>query len=85
MHLSSLKLHDEFLVRSSDEVIDFLRGWSRGKCDAFSIDVEDLFYFVPHQAHFTAVTKCIDKNGETAFGSSCGMSVEIHWTPVFLS
>lgn len=43
---------------------------------AFSVDVEDLFYSVPHGVLFEAVRECIDENGAIGFQNSAGVSVD---------
>lgn len=43
---------------------------------AFSIDVEDLFYSIFHDALLPAVRCCIEKNGDAAFQNSTGISVD---------
>ncbi|XP_072142758.1 uncharacterized protein [Dermacentor andersoni] len=44
--------------------------------NAFSIDIEDLFYSVPHQGLLAAVRDKIHSNGEVRFQSAAGVSVD---------
>lgn len=41
----------------------------------FSIDVEDLFYIIPHGVMFVSVRECIERNRTIAFQNACGFSV----------
>ncbi|CAN7979379.1 unnamed protein product, partial [Ixodes persulcatus] len=75
-HLSVLKLGDPFLVRNSEEIIEFLHSGDLRGTKGFSIDVEDLFYSVPHDQMLVAVQTCIEDNGEVQFRSSTGITVE---------
>ncbi|CAN7939269.1 unnamed protein product, partial [Ixodes hexagonus] len=43
---------------------------------AFSVDIEDWFYSVPHCELFRAVRECIDGNGAVSFQNTAGVSVE---------
>lgn len=65
---------DPCLTKSSADVVNFLEG-NNDIGFAFSVDVEDLFYAVPHSELFLAVKKCIDENGAVAFQNGAGMSV----------
>lgn len=77
-HLSSLNLVDPFLVRNSLQVVDFLGNqnlWE--KKSAFSVDVQDLFYSLPHNFLLLCVKETITElNEETRFVDKCGISVQ---------
>ncbi|CAN7950830.1 unnamed protein product [Ixodes hexagonus] len=74
--LSHLHLDDPFLVKNSAEVICYLEQDSTTAPYGFSLDVEDLFYSIPHNKLFTAVGECIEANGSLPFQTQCGMPVE---------
>ncbi|XP_040070667.3 uncharacterized protein LOC120843379, partial [Ixodes scapularis] len=75
-HLSSLTLNDPFLIRNSEALVEYLRGDNPGSCDIVSLDVEDMFYSIPHGELMTAVEECIHTNGAVAFSSSSGVSCD---------
>ncbi|KAM7283947.1 uncharacterized protein ISCGN_001052, partial [Ixodes scapularis] len=75
-HLSSLKIQDPFKVVNSEEIVEFLRLKSNEIGTAFSIDVENLFYSLPHAQLLESVKTCIEANGELSFRGSCGISTE---------
>ena len=73
--LKSLVVTDPFLTKSSDDVVAFLRN-NQAIGPAFSVDVEDLFYSIPHSDLFRAVRMCVDENGSIPFQNAVGISVE---------
>lgn len=75
-HLSSLSLSDPFLVRNSEAVVRSLRFEKYGHHEIFSVDVQDLFYSIPHPPLLAAVQSCIESNGELAFRNATGISIE---------
>lgn len=56
-HLKTLDLRDPFLTRNSTDVITFLKEQTEIGY-LFLIDVEDLFYSVPHAELFMSVREC---------------------------
>ncbi|XP_040062780.1 uncharacterized protein LOC120837464, partial [Ixodes scapularis] len=74
--LSSLKIKDPYRVSNSEDLVEFLQGSCLGKREAFSIDVEDLYYSLPHNRMLESVKRCIEDNGEVAFRSSSGITLE---------
>ncbi|XP_040066971.3 uncharacterized protein LOC115320030, partial [Ixodes scapularis] len=74
-HLKCLQVTDPFLTKRSDEVADFFQD-NQSIGYAFSVDIEDLFYSVPHCELFSAVRECIDVNGVVSFQNTAGVSVE---------
>lgn len=74
-HLKCLQVTDPFLTKRSDEVADFFQD-NQSIRYAFSVDIEDLFYSVPHCELFSAIRKCIDVNGVVSFQNTAGVSVE---------
>nr|XP_037287876.1 uncharacterized protein LOC119180841 [Rhipicephalus microplus] len=75
-HLRGLELRDPFLTKNSTDVIAFLKKKQKEIGFLFSIDVEDLFYSVPHTELFNSVRECIECNGTVAFQNSVGISVD---------
>ncbi|KAH9372433.1 hypothetical protein HPB48_010490 [Haemaphysalis longicornis] len=74
--LNLLKPHDPFETRSSTDVITALQKGLHGATSAMSIDIEDLFYSVPHDERFCAIRELIDKTGVVKFQNECGVNVE---------
>lgn len=74
--LASLRLSDPFLVRNSQEVVDYLRTGTLTNTTAFSIDVVDLFYSIPHGGLFTSVRDCIENRGVVGFQNASGVGVD---------
>ncbi|KAH9379261.1 hypothetical protein HPB48_002850 [Haemaphysalis longicornis] len=73
-HLRLLPLQDPFLVRSSDEVVQLLEDGRWNGVHAFSLDVVDLYYSVPHDELFSALRDKIDDFGELKFNGKTGVS-----------
>lgn len=75
-HLSALGVNDPVSAKNSKQVIEFLREGSHGIRSAFSVDVEDLFYSIPHKPLLLAVRECIGLSGIVDFQNSCGTTVK---------
>ncbi|XP_075741574.1 uncharacterized protein LOC142791224 [Rhipicephalus microplus] len=73
--LGSLNSGDPFLVRSSLEIVSTLKESLPVASTAFSIDVEELFYSIPHGALFDAVRSAIEEFGEISFQNKHGIFV----------
>lgn len=73
--MSKLQVGDPFLTKRSKEVCEFLKSEAEVGC-AFSVDIVDLFYSVPHAALFTAVRECIERNEPVSFQNSAGISID---------
>lgn len=74
-HLNSWDTRDPFDIKSSLSVIEFL-GEIHAIGFAFSVDVEDIFYSVPHKDLFIAVRNCIEDNGVVVFQNSTDMALD---------
>lgn len=74
-HLKGLEVDDPFATRNSADVTAFLKDQSSIGY-LFSVDVEDLFYSVPHSDLFKSVRECIESNGVITFQNSAGLSVD---------
>ncbi|XP_049528721.1 LOW QUALITY PROTEIN: uncharacterized protein LOC125947615 [Dermacentor silvarum] len=72
--LNLLTIDDPYLVRDSDAVIEFLKGNNKA-LRAFSIDVKDLYYSLPHDEMLKCVEGCIDNFGSIAFQNETGVAV----------
>lgn len=74
-HLSALQVEDPFATKTSGDVVSYLQS-NDPIGYAFSVDVEDLFYSVPHDELFVAVRECIERNGEVSFRNSAGVPAD---------
>ncbi|XP_077541148.1 uncharacterized protein LOC144153370 [Haemaphysalis longicornis] len=74
-HLQMLRVDDPFVVKNSSEVIAYLDNNS-SVGSVFSVDIEDLFFSIPHDELLLCVQDCIDVNGATKFQNMTGISVE---------
>lgn len=63
-------------ARCSEALVDYLREDNPGGCDLVSLDVEDMFYSIPHGELMKAVEECIQSSGSVAFMNSTGLAVE---------
>lgn len=76
-HLKNLTGGDPFLVQSSADLVeDFGSGELKCATTAFSLDIEDLFYSIPHDDLFIAVRERIEVCGEVKFQNSSGVRTE---------
>ncbi|CAN7985307.1 unnamed protein product, partial [Ixodes pacificus] len=75
-HLCVLTLDDPFRICNSEALVDYLREDNPGGCDLVSLDVEDMFYSIPHGELMKAVEECIQSSGSVAFMNSTGLAVE---------
>ncbi|KAH7941988.1 hypothetical protein HPB49_019212 [Dermacentor silvarum] len=66
------KSKDHFLVRSSTEVVRHLKEGFPMANRGFSIDIEDLFYSLPHDGLFAAIRQQVQETGEVAFQNTAG-------------
>lgn len=71
-----MKSGNLFLVRNSEEIIAFLHSGDLRKTKGVSINIEDLFYSVPHELLLAVVQTRIEENGVVQFRSSAGIAVE---------
>ncbi|CAN7943727.1 unnamed protein product [Ixodes hexagonus] len=74
--LAPLDVGDPFRVANSEVVCDFLKDNEARRWSAFSVDVEDLFYSLPHDQFLASVRYCIETNGELGFRNSSGVALE---------
>ncbi|KAM7293246.1 uncharacterized protein ISCGN_026376 [Ixodes scapularis] len=74
--LSALSIRDPSRLVTSEEIVKYLRLGDPEKRTAFSIDVDNLFYSLPHDQLLTLVMECIEANGQLAFRSSSGVPIE---------
>lgn len=65
--LETLNVVDHFYVSSSDSVVNFLKTQNLGSRSAFSNDVEDMFYSLPHNELMKSVRSCVVDNDEAKF------------------
>lgn len=75
-HLKSLPVQDPYGVDCAYDVVQVLDEGIPGANFAFSIDVEDLFYSIPHDELLLAVRDVIELSGPIAFQNDCGVSVD---------
>lgn len=75
-HLKNLEINDPFLIPNSQTLIEHLKQDGTTVRYGFSLDVEDLFYSVPHKEMFAATSACIENHGTVSFQNQCGISVE---------
>ncbi|XP_049273296.1 uncharacterized protein LOC125759085 [Rhipicephalus sanguineus] len=71
--LRILPINDPFRVKNSEEVIHFLTEHSHQGHLAFSIDIKDLYYSIPHDYLMTSVSECLDRHGATKFQNESGI------------
>lgn len=72
--LAVLPVNGPFLIRNSDEVIDFLKDYSDRGFQVFSVDVKYLYYSIPHNDRLSAIWHTIDEFGATRFQNNTGLS-----------
>ncbi|KAH7983788.1 hypothetical protein HPB52_014357 [Rhipicephalus sanguineus] len=73
--LTGLAPEDPYKIASSDRLVGLLQDSIPGANSGFSIDIEELFYSIPHEDLFKAVRHCIERSGKVAFQNSSGVSV----------
>lgn len=71
-----LTLDDPFKVHNSEEVLSFICKRDGSGLGAFCLNVEDLYYSIPHSDLFRATRECIEQNGEVQFRNASGVTVE---------
>uniref|UniRef100_A0A6G4ZYS5 Putative tick transposon n=1 Tax=Rhipicephalus microplus TaxID=6941 RepID=A0A6G4ZYS5_RHIMP len=75
-NLAQLKLEDPFEVASSNCVVQVLQNNNPGGCFGFSIDIEDLYYSLPHVQLLKFVQQTIEgQMNELGFVESCKIPV----------
>lgn len=72
--LKLLKIDDPYGIKNSSDV-SFLED-NQSVADFFSVDVEDLYYSIPHDELFRSVMTCIEESGEVDFRNGTGLSSE---------
>lgn len=74
--LKILSIDDPFLIRSSNEVVEFLKTNTNKVFLACSFDIKDLYYSLTHDKLLGCVEECIKSYGLVAFQNEAGMTVE---------
>lgn len=75
--LASVSHNDPFFIKNSEEVVCYLSDVEQGGYRGFSIDIQDLYYSLPHDALLDSVKECIEQdNDEVSFRNRSGMSLE---------
>ncbi|CAN8005973.1 unnamed protein product, partial [Ixodes pacificus] len=74
--LSVLAVEDPYLVRTPSMVSDYLQQLPKGKVLAFSVDIKDLYYSLPHDSICETVNDGIDRYGPLKFQNSVGIAAE---------
>ncbi|XP_049524969.1 uncharacterized protein LOC119456673, partial [Dermacentor silvarum] len=74
-NLRLLEVVDPFLTKDSSAVIDFLNVSDSECLTAFSVDIKDLYYSLPHEGLLSSVEAAIDEHGAVPFSNTCGVSV----------
>lgn len=77
--LRLLKISDPFLIKNADDVIEFLKPLPSMSLAAFSIDVKDLFYSIPHKDLLHCVEDAIDDYGAVSFSGKLGIPWRVFW------
>lgn len=72
--LNILSIDDPFLIDSSEHVIQFLNLNPDKRYNAFSVDIKDLYYSLPHDKLLTCIEEAIDQHGAIAFQNSAGVT-----------
>ncbi|XP_077507117.1 uncharacterized protein LOC144116273 [Amblyomma americanum] len=75
-HLKSLSPEDPYKTTSSDGIVKIFKESMPGVNYGFSVDIEELFYSVPHNELLMAVSNCIERLGVVGFQNACGISIE---------
>lgn len=75
-HLTGLGVDYPFLLYNPDAVITCLHDLDHVKFSATSVDMEDLYYYIPHEHLLLSVRYHIENSDLTAFQNSCGVSVD---------
>lgn len=69
-----LDVANPFLTKSYAAVIDFFKTNDHASLTAFSVDIKDLFYSLPHEGLLSSVEAAIDDFGAVEFQNACGVS-----------
>nr|XP_054933396.1 uncharacterized protein LOC129387829 [Dermacentor andersoni]XP_054933397.1 uncharacterized protein LOC129387829 [Dermacentor andersoni]XP_054933398.1 uncharacterized protein LOC129387829 [Dermacentor andersoni]XP_054933399.1 uncharacterized protein LOC129387829 [Dermacentor andersoni]XP_054933400.1 uncharacterized protein LOC129387829 [Dermacentor andersoni]XP_054933401.1 uncharacterized protein LOC129387829 [Dermacentor andersoni]XP_054933402.1 uncharacterized protein LOC129387829 [Dermac len=73
--LKHLTIDDPYGIKDSFDVVSFLED-NHSVADIFSVDVEDLYYSIPHDELFRSVMTCVEESGEVDFHNVTGLSSE---------
>lgn len=73
--LALLTIDDPSLVRSPAEVSGYLQPQSPTDVSAFSIDIKDLYFSLPHEALLDVVEEGIDNYGNVRFQNATGTAI----------
>lgn len=73
---SNLPVEDRFLVRSPRAISKFLETQPPDILTELSVDPKDMYYSLPHPLVLDAVSKAIDRFGNTRLQTECGISTE---------
>lgn len=66
-HLNSLKVDDRYKIESADCLVEQLKESLLKATSTFSVDVEELFYSVPHWELTAVVSEIIERSGTVTF------------------
>lgn len=72
--LKLFPVEDPFRIFNSGEVVNFLKQHPGARFRAFSIDIKDLYYSLPHEGLLACIDECIDSFGAVPFQNTTGIS-----------
>lgn len=71
--ISDIQIEDPFRIPNSEHIISFLQDQGHLIASGFSIDVEDMYYFIRHASLLHVLQTTIEEKGLTKFQNTAGM------------
>ncbi|KAH9372067.1 hypothetical protein HPB48_019234 [Haemaphysalis longicornis] len=80
-HLARIEVRDPYMIANSRDVLSYLEGDQGRAVSGFSVDVQDLYYSIPHAKLMSVLRATIEKQGLISFknvvGTSCDALLEL--------
>lgn len=74
--MSLIQCNDPYMIRNSEEVISYLQQKGSEITSGFSIDIQDMYYSIPHADLMVILRRTIEEQGCTSFQNAAGINVD---------
>lgn len=74
--LSLIQSDDPYEIKNSEQLIAHLQENEASVTSGFSIDIQDMYYLIPHTNLIAILRSTIEKQGTTAFQNAAGINVD---------
>ncbi|MDD9361341.1 MAG: reverse transcriptase domain-containing protein, partial [Anaplasma sp.] len=74
--LSLIHCNDPYMIRNSEQLISYLQENGSSVASGFSIDIQDMYYSIPHASLMSILRHIIEEQGSIPFQNAAGINVD---------